>query len=66
METVNCYLLFVICNAKNPFPKTVNCQTVTLVTDDTDSLWGDGIGLSSVAFYYTEKQPITRLKHYGL
>ena len=40
METVNCYLLFVICNAKNPFPKTVNCQTVTPVTDDTDSLWG--------------------------
>ena len=40
METVNCYLLFVICNAKNPFPKTVNCQTVTPVIVDTDSLWG--------------------------
>ena len=59
METVNCYLLFVICNAKNPFNESVNCQTVTPMIDDTDSLWG-------VACYYTEKQPITRLKHYGL
>ena len=33
-------LLSVICNAKNSFMETVNCQTVTLGTDDTDSLWG--------------------------
>ena len=25
----NCYLLFVICNAKKSFLETVNCQTVT-------------------------------------
>ena len=25
---------------KNPFKETVNCQTVTPVIDDTDSLWG--------------------------
>ena len=25
----NCYLLFVICNTKNSFLETVNCQTVT-------------------------------------
>ena len=30
----NCYLLSVICNAKNSFMETVNCQTVTL---------GDGV-----------------------
>ena len=25
---------------KNPFNESVNCQTVTPVIDDTDSLWG--------------------------
>ena len=30
----NCYLLSVICNAKNSFMETVNCHTVTL---------GDGV-----------------------
>ena len=29
----NCYLLSVICNAKNSFLETVNCQTVTLAID---------------------------------
>ena len=29
----NCYLLFVICNTKNSFSETVNCQTVTLAID---------------------------------
>ena len=29
----NCYLLSVICNAKNSFSETVNCQTVTLAID---------------------------------
>ena len=29
----NCYLLSVICNAKNSFMETVNCQTVTLAID---------------------------------
>ena len=29
----NCYLLSVICNTKNSFSETVNCQTVTLAID---------------------------------
>ena len=29
----NCYLLFVICNTRNSFSETVNCQTVTLAID---------------------------------
>ena len=32
----NCYLLSVICNAKNSFMETVNCQTVTLGDGDMD------------------------------